>query len=211
MAIKRSRGFDLGPIGFLVITNIILYIFTSISQGLFDLLALVPASFLQRPWTILTSMFLHDRFPGYWHIIGNMITLYFFGSYLIRLVGEKKFLVVYFIGGIVGNLFFLLYAYLFGGLSVNVPYMLHVSLFSKVVGASGAIFALAGALTVMSPKSKVFIIPIPVPVPLWVAVIGGFLILSFLPGVAWQAHLGGLVFGVVMGYFFRRRQHRFYR
>jgi membrane associated rhomboid family serine protease len=42
-----------------------------------------------------------------------------------------------------------------------------------------------------------------------VAVIGGFVILSFLPLVAWQAHLGGLVFGLIAGYIFRRRERYF--
>ncbi len=201
MVLKRSRGFDLGPVGFLIIANVILYIFTSISHRLFLLFGLIPVAFWERPWTLLTSMFLHSPFPSFWHITGNMITLYFFGSYLIRLAGEKRFLIVYFIGGILGNVFYLVSTLYLG---VGSPY-------SIAIGASGAIFALAGALTVMSPKSKVFIIPIPLPAPLWVAVIGGFLILSFLPGVAWQAHLGGLVFGAVMGYFSRWRQRRFYR
>ena len=74
------------------------------------------------------------------------------------------------------------------------------------VGASGAIFALGGALAVMRPRLKVFVFPVPVPVPLWAAVIGGFFIISLLPGIAWQAHLGGLVFGLIAGYFFRRRE-----
>jgi membrane associated rhomboid family serine protease len=58
---------------------------------------------------------------------------------------------------------------------------------------------------VLRPKLKVFVFPIPVPLPLWVAVIGGFLIISFLPQVAWQAHLGGLVCGLIAGLFLRRR------
>jgi len=123
-----------------------------------------------------------------------MLTLYFFGSYLIRLVGERNFLLVYFLGGLLGNTLFLLMSY---------P-------FSTAIGASGAVFAVGGAMTVLRPKLTVFIFPIPVPIPLWVAVIGGFLILSFFPGVAWQAHLGGLVLGLVVGYLFRRRPRFFY-
>ena len=48
------------------------------------------------------------------------------------------------------------------------------------------------------------------PVPLWAAVIGGFLIISFFPNVAWQAHLGGLAFGLTIGYFFRKRERSFF-
>ncbi len=191
MKYRGYQGFRLGPIGFLIIINIILFITTSIKHDLLFQLGLVPAFFLQRPWTIITSMFVH---VGFWHIFANMLTLYFFGRYVNMLVGEGKFLVLYFLGGLLGGVFYLL---------MSAP-------FSIAIGASGAIFAVAGALTVMSPRLRVFIIPIPVPIPLWIAVIGGFLILSFMPLVAWQAHLGGLVFGLVMGYFFRRRQRHFF-
>lgn len=204
---RGDRGFNLGPIGFLIIANLILYLATSIRPELFiDLFGLTRNTFTSYPWTIVTSMFIHTPFPRIWHILANMLTLYFFGSYLTRLVGEGKFLIVYFLGGILGSAFFLL-------MSQPVYFDIVASeyIYPRAIGASGAVFAIAGALTVLSPKSKVFIFPIPVPIPLWAAVIGGFLILSFMPLVAWQAHLGGLIFGLVMGYFFRRRQrHSFY-
>jgi len=123
-----------------------------------------------------------------------MLTLYFFGSYLIRLIGDGRFLIIYFVGGIVGNAF----------------YMLLGPSNSIAIGASGAVFAVAGVLTIMRPKLTVFVFPIPIPIPLWIAVIGGFVILSFARYVAWQAHLGGLVLGLIAGLFFRRRA-RFYR
>ena len=163
-----------------------LFIVTMILPELVYLLGLQPAGFLSRPWTIVTSMFMHG---GFWHIFANMLTLYFFGSYLSRLVGWGKFLMVYLAGGILGNVLFVLLA----------PPL------SVAVGASGAVFALAGALVMMRPKLPVMIFPIPIPIPLWVAVIGGFLILSFLPSIAWQAHLGGLVLGLIAGYIFRKR------
>ena len=112
----------------------------------------------------------------------------------MRLIGETRFLLVYFGGGILGNVLLLLLASRFP--------------FGVAIGASGAVFALGGALAVMRPRLKVIIFPLPIPLDLWIAVIGGFLIMSFLPGVAWQAHLGGLVLGLVVGYIFRRREHR---
>jgi len=188
---RNNQGFSLGPIGFLIIINIILFITTSIKRDLLFDLGLVPILFLERPWTIVTSMFVH---AGMWHVFANMFTLYFFGSNLIQLIGERNFWIVYFVGGIVGNILYILL-----GPSVSVA-----------VGASGAVFAVGGALAVLRPRLRVFIIPIPVPLPLWVAVIGGCLVISFFPHVAWQAHLGGLVFGLVTAYFFWRRQRRFY-
>jgi len=124
-----------------------------------------------------------------------MLTLFFFGSYLLRLVGEGRFLIVYFLGGIVGNVMFIVLGYSF----------------ATAIGASGAIFALGGALAIMRPKLKVIIFPIPIPMDLWIAVIGGFLVVSFLPSIAWQAHLGGMVLGLLAGYFFRRRERRIFR
>jgi len=132
-------------------------------------------------------MWLHGSF---WHILANMITLHFFGSYLSRLVGNRKFLVVYLIGGVVGNLLFALIA----------------PPFATAIGASGAIFAAGGALAMMRPKTPVFVFPIPAPIPLIGAVLGGFVILSFFPGIAWEAHLGGLIVGLIAGYFFRRQE-----
>ncbi len=151
------------------------------------LLGLMPELFLSRPWTILTNMFMHS---GLWHFFTNMVTLYFFGSYLSRLIGDSKFLIIYFGGGILGNILYIL---------LGEP-------LSIAIGASGAVFALGGTLAMMRPKLKVIVFPIPAPLPLWVAVIGGFVILSFLPFVAWQAHLGGLIIGLTFGYIFGRKQ-----
>ena len=186
---RGSDGFSLGPIGFLISINLILLIVTLILPDLRFTLGLSPYYFMERPWTIITNMFVH---AGIWHILTNMLTLYFFGSYLSRLVGNRNFLIIYFLGGLLGNGF-----YLWLGPT-----------YSVAIGASGAVFAVAGALTVLRPKLRVFIIPIPVPIPLWVAVLGGFAllsILSFASNIAWQAHLGGLILGLAAGFFFRRR------
>ena len=191
MSYQYRPSFKMTPIMFLMILNLVVFIATVVSQDLIYLLGLQPLAFFSRPWTIVTCMFVHS---GLWHIIANMFTLFFFGNYLHQLVGEKRFLITYFGGGILGSILFLL---------LGSPY-------SIAVGASGAVFALAGALAVMRPRLRVFIMPIPVPVPIWVAVLGGVIILSFFSGIAWQAHLGGVIFGLVAGYIFRRRERRYY-
>jgi membrane associated rhomboid family serine protease len=198
----RYRGYEdnLVPIWTIIIVNLLVFtglkicqvfIGSDVYEQAFYLLGLRRAGFLATPWTIITSMFVHANI---WHILTNMVTFYFFGSFLNRLIGVKNLLITYFCGGILGGIFYLL---------MSNPY-------AVAVGASGAVFALGGALTVLVPKLKVMVFPIPAPIPLWAAVIGIFIVLSLLSlspriGIAWQAHLGGLVFGLVAGYFFRKK------
>jgi rhomboid family protein len=192
------RNDNIVPVLVIIILCFVAYIATiaagMMGHDLIQLLGLQTATFLQHPWTIVTNLFMHGSI---WHILFNMITLYFFGTFLIRLVGTRDFLLIYFLGGIAGNLVFMLFAY----------FNILTSAFSIVIGASGAIFALGGALAVLTPKLRVFVFPIPVPMPLWVAVIGGFVLMIFVGGVAWQGHLGGLVFGLLAGLALRRSIH----
>jgi len=184
------RGYSLAHIWGIMILCFLVYIATRIDSDLLYLLGLQPATFLARPWTIFTNLFTH---AGLWHILANMFTLYFFGSFLTSLIGGRRFLIIYFLGGIAGNIFCLFLS----------------SPFSVVVGASGAIFALGGVLSVLTPGLRVIVFPIPIPVPLWLAVIGGFLVMSFLPYVSWQGHLGGLLCGLIAGFILRNRVRRF--
>lgn len=190
MNYRGSPGATLGPLGFLIVANIIVFIVTLVRPQLVDYLGLSGQAFLSQPWTIVTNLFVHASFG---HIFGNMLTLYFYGSYLVNLLGERKFFLVYFLGGLVGNIVYLLIAN---------PYTI-------AIGASGAVFAVGGTLMMLRPKLKVFIFPLPVALPLWAVVLGGFFILMS-PGIAWQAHLGGLALGLAAGYYFRRRTGIYY-
>jgi membrane associated rhomboid family serine protease len=186
----RSNDGELIPIIVLIIINFLVYIGVNIAQfadtSVLQYLALSRSTFFNYPWTALSYMFTHADF---FHLLFNMITLYFFGSFLNRVIGLRSFLVIYFAGGLAGALLVLLLS----------------SPGSFTIGASGAIFALGGALAVMTPKLKVFIFPIPVPLPLWVAILISFLVLTFLPDVSWQGHLGGLLLGLAAGWFLRVR------
>ena len=173
------------PIWVLMVVNLIFFVATLIREELiFTTFGFMPSQFLHEPWTIVTSMFVHD---GIWHIIVNMLMLYFFGSYTLGLVGEVKFLVVYFVGGLLGNLLFFLLG----------------NEYAIVVGASGAVYAIMGTLAVMRPRLKVLVWFL-VPVDLWIVVVIGALIIS--PNIAWQAHIGGIVLGVVAGFYFRKQE-----
>jgi len=187
---RNYNTFNLNAIWFLIAINVLIFIITLVRPDTIFFLGLQPANFLHQPWTIITNLFVHG---GFGHILCNMISLYFLGSFLTRLVGERNFLKVYFAGGVLGNIFYILLG----------------SPFSIGIGASGAIFALGGALVIMTPRIPVFVFPIPIPIPLWIAIIL-FMLISFLPSIAWQAHFGGLISGLIAGCFFKKKRRAFY-
>lgn len=127
-----------------------------------------------EPWRMLTSAFLHSQ--GFLlHIVLNMYTLWIFGQALEPLLGRIRFLAVYLISAIGGSVGFLL-------LTPDRPIV-------GVVGASGAIFGLFGAMLVVQRhrggETK----------QLWVLIAINGAIGFFVPSIAWQAHLGGLIAG----------------
>jgi membrane associated rhomboid family serine protease len=187
---------NLTPLWVLISVNVLIFVATSIASGSFlglsqtviQQVGISRITFTSQPWTIVSAIFVHD---GIYHILFNMIALYFYGMYVLTLVGEARFFLVYFIGGLIGNALFLLLAG---------PY-------SVAVGASGAIFALGGTLVMLAPRLKVIIFPIPIPMDLWIAIIL-FALISLSPGVAWQAHAGGLITGLAAGYIFKLQTRR---
>ena len=152
-------------------------------------------------YTILTSMFLHG---GWMHLIGNMLFLWVFADNIEAIAGNIPFFGFYILGGIFASL-----VHLFFNMESNVP----------AVGASGAISAVLGAYLVMFPKSKIkmfvvyffrsFYIPALWFLGFWIlqqfiAGIGSLAQTADTGGVAWWAHIGGFVFGVVAGYFLKK-------
>jgi len=185
-------SFFMNPVLVIIAFNIIVFITSYFHDHLVPTFGLAPSLFTQKPWTLLTAMFVHVEI---WHLLGNMITLYFFGRVVYKMMGGWRFLLIYFIGGLAGNL---LYIWL-------------GPQFSYAIGASGAVYALAGALVVLMPNLKVAIYFV-LPMPLWAVVLIFFVLWSFIPGVAWQAHLGGLVVGLIAGFIYRRQmRHVIYR
>ena len=192
---RTYRAVNLNLLWFLIALNVLIFVIELTTGGLsitadnpvVRLLGLARVTLPQQPWTIISSIFVHG---GIGHILFNMISLYFLGSFFLRIVGDRTFLAVYFLGGLAGNALYVLLA---------PPNAIGI-------GASGAIFALGGALAVLVPKVPVYIFFIPIAMPLWVAILI-FLVLSFLfAGIAWQAHLGGVLAGVIAGFILRRRR-----
>ena len=200
---RSYRGVNLNILWFLIALNVLIFIielavgpYPIVQNGqvvneVVLLLGLARLALPQQPWTIISSIFVHG---GFGHILFNMISLYFLGSFFFRAVGERSFLTVFFLGGLAGNALYLLLA---------PPNVIGI-------GASGAIFAIGGALAVLVPRVPVYILFIPIAMPLWVAILIFFLLSFVFPQIAWQAHLGGVLAGVTAGFILRRRRRIHY-
>lgn len=146
---------------------------------------LYPAWFgVFEPWRLITVLFVHG---GIWHVALNMLALWMLGRSLEPLLGRGRFLTLYLLSGLGGSV-----AVVFLGFSTS------------VVGASGAIYGLFGALLVIGRHIGANIRGI-------VLVLGINLVISFLPlltgggiAVSWQAHVGGLLVGLLVAFIFTR-------
>lgn len=162
----------------LLIANVAVYFLQQTMPGVTDAFMFVPAYAFGRPWTFVTYMFLHGSI---WHILFNMIGLYFFGPRVEQRMGANRFLWLYFLSGISGGLLSLI-------LAPNAP----------IIGASAAIFGVVLAFARFWPTDKIYIWGV---LPLearWLVVLTiVWAIYSGLTGstggVADYAHLGGYV------------------
>lgn len=131
-----------------------------------------------EPWRMLTSAFLHSP-DSFLHILLNMYTLWIFGQALEPVLGRARFLAVYLISALGGSVGYLLLN------PVLVPGQGLVGL----VGASGAIFGLFGAMLLVQRQRGGDTRQ------LWVLIAINGVIGFLIPHIAWQAHLGGLITG----------------
>lgn len=170
--------------------------------------ALSPELFFQGfIWTLFTSMFMHGSFT---HLFVNMLSMFFIGGLVERIIGRKRFFWFYMIAGIIAGLFFVGLAFL--GQYVPNGTNIFGSPTSFAVGASGALFGLGGLLAVLLPKLRVLVFFI-LPMPLWLAMVVlmfGLWAISATAGlpVGNTAHFGGLVVGVAYGFYLRNKYSR---
>jgi len=175
----------------LIIANVCVYALQVLSGGgrgvaMEQLFGLTPRLFLGRfcIWQIVTYMFLHST-RGLFHILFNMLFLYWFGPPVEAIFGSRRFLRFYFAGGIAAGL-----AYCLFSSKINVP----------VIGASGAIMAVLVVFATYFPEQQIlffFIIPMKIRhfVLLIVAIDLFYSVQYVSNGVANVAHLGGAAFG----------------
>jgi membrane associated rhomboid family serine protease len=132
----------------------ILLVIKAFYPNVISYLSLTPIMIIrgQYLWTLLTSIFVHASFS---HLFFNMISLFFLGSIVEKIIGKKRFVIFYLIAGISAGLFFSVLAGFFG---TGIGEKIFGSPVSFGVGASGAIFALVGMLTILIPKKKIYLI-----------------------------------------------------
>ncbi|NIO21299.1 MAG: rhomboid family intramembrane serine protease [Candidatus Aenigmarchaeota archaeon] len=172
----------------LILANVIIFelVFSmpeNLMQTTFDLFAFSSPLILQV-WRLFTSLFLHASAS---HLFFNMLGLYFFGKVLEEELTPKRFLLIYFVSGIVGSL-------AYGITSVN-----------PVVGASGCVFGLMGYAMLTKPKKMInlYIFPLPLGlIAIIYAIIETMLVYygEIVSGVAHIAHVAGMVVGVLFAF-----------
>ena len=207
----RSRTFPLINLT-LILANVAAFLYElqmdpeTLKQFIFAW-GLIPARFLSDPsveWrTIFSAMFLHG---GWFHIINNMWVLFIFGDNVEARLGKMRYLFFYLLSGVAAGL---LQTYVLP--SSQVP----------MIGASGAIAGVLGAYLILFPRSRIAsLVPIlfiftiiEIPAMLYLIFWFASQLYSGLfaiqggggSGIAWWAHIGGFLFGVLMVFFFRRR------
>jgi membrane associated rhomboid family serine protease len=216
----RSRTFPAVNYGLIAVNALIFLFEASLGpQGfinLLDTLGVVPASVsLAQPlnvFTLFTSMFLHG---SWFHLISNMWTLYIFGDNVEDRMGSVRYLVFYLLAGVVSGLVHIVVSITVYGVDSPLAQ-------TPTVGASGAIAGVLGAYFILYPRSRVITL-IPLLILPWFVEIPAFIYLGFwffsqlssgllslgsygvFGGIAWWAHIGGFIVGLLLVKLFIRR------
>lgn len=172
-----------------------------------------------HPYQLVTYMFMHGDFT---HILFNMFSLWMFGRILEQVWGSKRFLTYYLVTGIGAGLVQEVVQYIYfttqlsayssvnlgGGMIVPMAEYLNAWI---TVGASGAVYGMLLAFAMTFPNERLFMIPIPFPIKAkyFVMIFGALELLTGLSNrvgdnVAHFAHLGGLLFGLILILYWRK-------
>ena len=185
---QRLSGEPASPTRLLILVNVLVYIGTSIASGNFVetseyVLRIVGQAnyfVLQGAvWQLFTSNFVHVNLA---HLFGNMIFLWIFGMGAEMLFNSKQYLTIYLASGLFGSVL-----------------SLFIGIDSVSAGSSGAIFGLFGAVTIYSEGLDTRSIILAIFYSLY------FLALNIGVNVNVYAHAGGLIIGLLLGYYYARR------
>jgi membrane associated rhomboid family serine protease len=172
-----------------------------------------------RPYQLVTYMFMHG---GFTHILFNMYAVWIFGSILERVWGSSRFLVYYIVAGVGAGLVQEAVQYIYYIMSLSqytqVNYIGQIISMSEylnlwtTVGASGAVYGILLAFAMTFPNERLFMIPFPFPIKAkyFVLIFGALELFSGLSNnasdnVAHFAHLGGMIFGLLMILYWRKK------
>ena len=203
--------------------NVFLQLFQHSIPDIFGIFAL-PASFIRffhQPWSIITYMFMHG---GFSHIFFNMFAVFMFGPILEQTWGPKRFLFYYILCGIGAGLIqegvqYIQYVtelshYAQVNIGTGVIPMEEYLNMMTTVGASGAVYAILLAFGMLFPNNRLFIFPLPFPIKAKFFVIGyaaielwSGLANSAGDNVAHFAHLGGMLFGLILILYWRKKSN----
>ncbi len=167
----------------LCVAMVLIFVVQVSVGGFTDAFVLDSSRVASAPWTLLTSVFLHGSMT---HLLSNLFALGLFGSILEKVVGTRRFLLYFFVTGLLASAassFF----------------------YASSLGASGAIFGVLGVLAALRPKMVVWTYG--VPMPMFIAVAFWFLLdfagVFFPSNIANVAHIAGLFAGLAIGIFTR--------
>jgi len=195
----------------LIIINVAIWLSIMFLGVLFDLFNVnfienvinwlaVPASvskLITRPWTLITYMFLHYDF---WHILFNMLWLFWFGRIFLEYLNEKQLLTTYIVGGLAGALFYIL--------SFNIfPKFQDAYLNSVALGASASVMAIVVAISYYVPNYRIhllFLGPVKIIYIAIFSVVLDILMIRSANSGGHLAHLGGAVWGFYYIYMLRK-------
>jgi len=169
----------------LVFINVFFYITFNLILGIESVLLLsqINSSVIEdrEYWRLFTAMFMHADIL---HLFSNMVALFLFGAAVETNFPRYQYCIIYFISGLIGNLFSL--------------FLLPLSAIS--LGASGCIFGLVGAAFIFFVRED------PSFIGIGLIYIAYFIFMSFAPGINLWAHLFGLLGGILFGYLFKRKR-----
>lgn len=201
----------------LIVINTIILIGTElIGDKMYELFALFPFESPMFKWyQVVTHMFMHG---GFWHLLFNMYTLAIFGTVLERQWGANKFLLFYFVTGIGAALCHNLVLHLQISHALASADMITASSIMRIptVGASGAIYGVLLGYGMLFPNSILQLIfpPVSLKAKWFVLIFAGIELLTGLTGmgggIAHFAHLGGMLFGLILILYWKKKNRMYY-
>lgn len=202
----------------IIVINVLVMIMTYLNENfMYEHFALFyPTSQFFHWWQPVTHMFMHG---GFWHLFFNMYTLFIFGSVLERVWGTQKFLIFYFVTGIgaaaihTGVEWIQMQSWLTQAAegSMAAQSAIHVLKLTPTVGASGAIYGVLMGYAMLYPDSVLTLIfpPISMKAKWFVLIFAAIELLTGVTGtgggIAHFAHLGGLIFGFLLIWYWKKK------